>query len=80
MATVIADTSPLQYLFQLGLLDVLHELYGNVLVPEAVRDELLVGRSLGIDVQIRMIPMAFARSHAYQTARIRTWDRLASTL
>lgn len=50
MAIVIADTSPLQYLFQLGLLDVLHELYGNVLVPEAVRDELLVGRSLGIDV------------------------------
>lgn len=50
MAIVIADTSPLQYLFQLGFLDVLHELYGNVLVPEAVRDELLVGRSLGIDV------------------------------
>jgi hypothetical protein len=50
MAIVIADTSPLQYLFQIGLLDVLRELYGNVLVPEAVRDELLVGRSLGLDV------------------------------
>jgi predicted nucleic acid-binding protein len=50
MASVIADTSPLQYLFQLDLLDVLRTLYGNVLAPEAVRDELLVGRSLGLAV------------------------------
>jgi hypothetical protein len=50
MAIVIADTSPLQYLFQLGRLDVLRALYGNVLVPEAVRAELLVGRSLGLAV------------------------------
>lgn len=50
MATVVSDTSPLQYLFQLGLLDLLRELYGTVLVPEAVRDELLVGRPLGVAV------------------------------
>ncbi|HEX4422007.1 MAG TPA: DUF3368 domain-containing protein [Kofleriaceae bacterium] len=50
MAIVIADTSPLQYLFQLGILDILRELYGTVLVPDAVRDELRVGRLLGIDV------------------------------
>lgn len=50
MATVIADTSPLQYLFQVGLLDLLRDLFGSVHVPEAVRDELQVGRSLGIDV------------------------------
>lgn len=50
MAIIIADTSPLQYLFQLGLLDLLRELYGAVMVPEDVRDELLVGRSLGVDV------------------------------
>lgn len=50
MALVIADTSPLQYLFQLGLLDVLRELYGTILVPDAVRDELLVGRSRGLSV------------------------------
>lgn len=50
MAIVIVDTSPLQYLFQLGLLDLLRELYGTVLIPEAVRDELLVGRSRGVNV------------------------------
>lgn len=50
MAVVIADTSPLQYLFQIGVLDLLPGLFGEVLVPEAVRDELQVGRSLGFHV------------------------------
>jgi len=50
MATVIADTSPLQYLFQVGLIDLLRELFETVHVPLAVRDELQVGRSLGFDV------------------------------
>ena len=50
MAIVIADTSPLQYLFQVGLLNVLQNLFGTVWVPEAVRDELQVGRSLGFEV------------------------------
>ena len=40
MAIVIADTSPLQHLFQVGLLDLLQRLFGTVQVPEAVRDEL----------------------------------------
>lgn len=50
MAIVIADTSPLQYLFQVGLIDLLQGLFGAVHVPEAVRDELRVGRLLGVDV------------------------------
>jgi hypothetical protein len=50
MATVIADTSPLQYLFQVGLVELLQDLFETVHVPEAVRDELQVGRSLGFDV------------------------------
>ena len=50
MATVIADTSPLQYLFQVGLLELLRDLFETVHVPVAVRDELQVGRSLGFDV------------------------------
>jgi predicted nucleic acid-binding protein len=50
MAVVIADTSPLQYLFQVGLIELLQQLFGAVQIPVAVRDELLVGRSLGFDV------------------------------
>jgi predicted nucleic acid-binding protein len=50
MATVIADTSPLQYLFQVGLIDLLPRLFETVDVPEAVRDELAAGRERGIDV------------------------------
>jgi predicted nucleic acid-binding protein len=37
---VVADTSPLNYLIQLGQAVLLNELYGQVLVPEAVAREL----------------------------------------
>ena len=33
---VVADTSPLNYLIRLGHPDVLHKIYGRVLVPHAV--------------------------------------------
>jgi len=36
----IADTSPLNYLIRLGYCDVLEEIYGGVLAPEAVLSEL----------------------------------------
>jgi predicted nucleic acid-binding protein len=48
MPEVIADTSPLQYLHQLGLLDLLPELYGNVLIPESVVREIAAGHGLGV--------------------------------
>ena len=37
---VVADTSPLNYLIQLDSTDELHSLYGRVLVPPAVMQEL----------------------------------------
>jgi hypothetical protein len=48
MPEVIANTSPLQYLFQLDLLDILPQLYGEVLVPEGVVRELRNGTRLGV--------------------------------
>jgi len=44
----ICDTSPLQYLFQLGLIHLLPALVGRVVVPPAVEAELAVGRSRGL--------------------------------
>ncbi|MFN0165260.1 MAG: DUF3368 domain-containing protein [Bryobacteraceae bacterium] len=37
---VIADTSPLNYLLLLDRVELLRQLYGRVLIPEAVRQEL----------------------------------------
>lgn len=48
MPEVVANTSPLQYLFQLNLLDVLPQLYGEVLVPEGVVRELRAGAHRGV--------------------------------
>jgi hypothetical protein len=50
LADAISDTSPLQYLFQAGVLDLLPHLFGTVLVPPAVADELRAGRDLGVSL------------------------------
>jgi len=46
----ICDTSPIQYLHQIGLLHLLGEFYSRTLVPPAVVDELNRGRALAIDL------------------------------
>lgn len=50
MSEIISNTSPLQYLHQLGALAVLPQLVGRVIVPPAVQDELSTGRKLGLDL------------------------------
>lgn len=47
---VVADTSPLQYLFQAGLLELLPTLYGQITIPEAVVRELAEGRTRGVSL------------------------------
>lgn len=37
---IVSDTSPITTLLQIGKADLLHQLYDEVLIPEAVRDEL----------------------------------------
>lgn len=50
MPNIIVNTSPIQYLYQAHLLDLLLNLYGQIIVPESVADELAVGLSLGISL------------------------------
>jgi predicted nucleic acid-binding protein len=38
---VVADTSPINYLILIGEIDILAKLYGKVVIPNAVREELL---------------------------------------
>lgn len=52
MPEVVVNTSPLQYLHQLGLLHLLRSFYGKVNVPQAVEDELTVGRTRGYSVPV----------------------------
>jgi predicted nucleic acid-binding protein len=47
---VVTNTSPLLYLHRLGRLDLLASLYGRVIVPTAVLDEMEEGRAHGHDV------------------------------
>ena len=50
MREAICDTSPIQYLHQIGFLHLLAEFYSRVIVAPAVVDELERGRSIGIDL------------------------------
>jgi hypothetical protein len=47
---VICNTSPLQYLHQIGLLHILPALAGRVIVPQAVVDELAQGLAAGLNL------------------------------
>jgi len=47
---VICNTSPMQYLHQLGMLHLLHAVAGRVTVPPAVVDELAAGQQRGMDL------------------------------
>jgi predicted nucleic acid-binding protein len=48
--TVIVNTSPLFYLHRLGCIHILEKLYGDILIPEAVVNELKEGKTVGEDV------------------------------
>lgn len=48
MPKVITDTSPIQYLYQTNLLNLLPTLYEQVFMPQAVADELAQGREQGV--------------------------------
>ncbi|MBN2577510.1 MAG: DUF3368 domain-containing protein [Pirellulales bacterium] len=50
MPEIICNTSPLQYLYQLGALEILRKLVGRITVPSAVVEELAAGRKHGIDL------------------------------
>jgi predicted nucleic acid-binding protein len=47
---VICDVSPVQYLHQAGLLDILRLRYGAITIPAAVAAELQEGRLRGVDL------------------------------
>lgn len=48
MPEVVCNTSPLQYLHQIGYLDLFPQLVNRVIVPVAVVDELAIGRAAGL--------------------------------
>ena len=52
MREIICNTSPLQYLYQLGLLHLLSGLVGRVVVPSAVVAELSAGRAQGVNLPV----------------------------
>jgi uncharacterized protein len=62
MAVVVSDTSPLRALHFIGHLELLPRLFDEVLIPPAVRDELVKPRFRFRPIDIQEIPSAFVRA------------------
>ncbi len=69
MPEVISNTSPIQYLHQADLLDLLPALYGEVTVPEGVVAELEAGRR-------RSVPLPDVRELSWARVRRAPRERL----
>ena len=47
---IICNTSPIQYVHQLGLFYLLQKLFGRICVPEEILDEIYQGKQEGIEL------------------------------
>ena len=56
MSIIVSDTSPVRALAHLGHLEVLHSLFGEVLIPPAVVEELELPRPRFAPVAVRSLP------------------------
>ncbi len=65
MPETISNTSPLQYMHQAGVLRLLPEFYGRVIVPESVLAELSEGLARGVDLpDVTSLPWVEVRGAA----------------
>lgn len=75
MPEVIANTSPLQYLHQIGLFDLLPKLFGRITVPEAVASELAAGRRFGVALpDVTRLAWIDVRQPASPAGVLLAWD------
>ena len=59
----IVDTSSLFYFHRVGLFELFKKLYGHIIVPQAVKNELMEGQTQGEDVpQLEKYPWVEIRS------------------
>jgi predicted nucleic acid-binding protein len=68
---VICNTSPLLYLHQVSRLELLHELYGEITIPPAVKNELRVGHERGVNVP-KVSDIDWIRSRRSRGSRARS--------
>ena len=68
MPDVISNTSPLQYLHQLDLLSLLPSLFGDIVVPRAVVEEIEEGIARGVHLpklgELAWVRIERAQAHA----------------
>jgi len=66
---VISDTSPLSGLFRIGYLHLFEPLYGKIIIPPAVKDELLELVHFGSDPS-QILSQPWLEIRAFQNAAL----------
>ncbi len=56
MRKVVSNTTPILSLLKIGKLDLLKELYGSIIIPQAVYDELEAGKDKNFYVDLKTLP------------------------
>ncbi len=49
---IVSDTSPIANLIQIGALNILHQLFGRVIIPPKVEEEVLALKMFGVDLSV----------------------------
>lgn len=49
---IVVDTTPIKSLIKIGMLEQLNSMYGEVIIPEAVFNELVCNPSMGNEADI----------------------------
>jgi len=63
---VVCNTTPLYYLFQVGILEILRDLYGTIFIPEAVVFEIDQARRSGYRVPEFRLARQLAQLHRFR--------------
>lgn len=50
MPEIVCDTTPLQYLHQADVIEIIPALYGSILLPKAVAEEIKIGVNAGVNL------------------------------
>jgi predicted nucleic acid-binding protein len=75
LADVIVNSSPLQYLHQVGQLGLLQKLFERIIVPDAVAAEIAAGRRLGVSLpEPEALEWIDLRSPASRAGGLLSWD------
>lgn len=75
--TIVSDTSPITSLAAIAQLELLHQLYGEIVIPQAVYDEMAgIGKTVPGTIEVQTLPWIKKQ----QIGNLNLWETLQANL